>query len=443
MLKYLVPLSGKRPPDIEDNNVRCLKKAKGHNNLLFAPWWDYRKAQLSQWLPFDVHNPCKNTHLSWVSKSSSSPSSPAPVTVHPSNVAITQRKEVKHANKRSKEEVTENEIMRSIKVKISPTPAQKKIFHHIFGITRFVYNKAIDRVNDGAKASWVPIKMELLNKDKNPEAAQYPWLFDHKQCPYDAKCAAVHELCASIASTKESLKAKKKDPKKFEMKYREKKDLHQRFHIDVNGGKPSVKFEPSGFSFWPRMKIGAVKVAKKKELEKVRKLCGEEGSKNRATLKYESPGRYYLIFSYVATKKDIKERTTAIALDPGVRTFQAGYDNTGRFTDIGSKDISKVFEFGKRMDKLHSKIDCWHKDQYINKQERIRYKNDRHRFRKQFARMRQTVQNWMRDAHWKIARDLVFDYDHVLVSHFMYKLVCVHAVLVRYRDSRYRTWSNT
>jgi hypothetical protein len=201
------------------------------------------------------------------------------------------------------------------------------------------------------------------------------------------------------------------------MKYREKKDLHQRFHIDVNGGRPSVKFTASGFSFWERMKIDTVKVAKKRELEALKKLCGEEGSKNRATLKYESPGRYYLIFSYATKKKKTDERTTtAIALDPGVCTFQAGYDSAGKFTDIGCGDISKVFAFGKRMDKLHSKIDRRRRERYVNRQERIQYKNDRHRWRKQFACMRQSVQNWMRDAHWKIATDLAKKYDHVMVS---------------------------
>jgi hypothetical protein len=85
-------------------------------------------------------------------------------------------------------------------------------------VTCFVYNKAIDFVNTGNKASFTKLKKNILNKSNNPESERYPWLFNHEEVPRDAKDMAIHELCASIAATKESLKAKKQKVK-FEMKY--------------------------------------------------------------------------------------------------------------------------------------------------------------------------------------------------------------------------------
>ena len=112
----------------------------------------------------------------------------------------------------------EDEVLHSLKIRIKPTKEQKIKFHKIFGVTRFIYNKAIDFVNGGSKLSFTNLKSEILNKNKNPEAEQYPWLFNHKKVPRDAKDMVIHELCASIEATKESLKAKKQKVK-FEMKY--------------------------------------------------------------------------------------------------------------------------------------------------------------------------------------------------------------------------------
>jgi hypothetical protein len=99
---------------------------------------------------------------------------------------------------------------------------------------------------------WKPLKMYLLNKSKNKSVPEYPCLLDKRLCLCDANVSAVHELCSAIATTKESLKAKKLNPNKFVMKKREKKDLCQRVHIDVNGGRPCFTWTNEGFKFWSR-----------------------------------------------------------------------------------------------------------------------------------------------------------------------------------------------
>ena len=100
---------------------------------------------------------------------------------------------------------------------------------------------------------------------------------------------AIHELCASIAATKESLKAKNQKVQ-FEMKYHLKKDSHQCFKISNNGGKPGVKWTDDRFKFWPKKKIGTVKSLQKKDFEMVKRLCGKFGCMKTVTVKYERPG---------------------------------------------------------------------------------------------------------------------------------------------------------
>jgi hypothetical protein len=94
-----------------------------------------------------------------------------------------------------------------------------------------------------------------------------------------------------------------------------------------------------------------------------------------------------MIFPYVKKKQppaeEMNSRIQAVGLDPSIRTFQAGYDSSGKFIDYGTGDINRIFVWGKKMDKLQSKIDLHQKDHYKNKKERIKYKNERHQWRKQ------------------------------------------------------------
>jgi len=134
------------------------------------------------------------------------------------DTSVIEPKVIQHSNNLSKDEIPEGFVIRSLKVRIKPTVEQKKIFQRIFGVTRFIYNQAIDFVNHSQKPNFVSLKKMILSKDNNPRAENYPWLFDHTEVPRDAKDMAIHELCCAMASTKESLKARNKKIE-FEMKH--------------------------------------------------------------------------------------------------------------------------------------------------------------------------------------------------------------------------------
>jgi IS605 OrfB family transposase len=290
------------------------------------------------------------------------------------------------------------------------------LFHRWFGITRFAYNEALRLINEkGWKPCWKTLKSHLLNKYKNDDACAYPWLFDNNLCPCDAKVSAIHDLCSAIATTKESLKAKNLNQNNFWMKKRERKDMCQRVHMHVNGGRPSVTWNKDGFKFWPRTGVGIVRPYKQRELNRLE----QNECKFRVTIKYESPNRYFLLIPIVINKKKRKEKEeSVIAFDPGVRTFQTGFTNKGHFVEYGKKGIGKLISLGKRMDKLKSKIDSHNKNSYSSRQERIQYKNQRRRWRKRMSMLRYRVQNLKRDMHWKVARDIVQKNTHVLISKF-------------------------
>jgi hypothetical protein len=118
----------------------------------------------------------------------------------------------------------------------------------------------------------------------------------------------------------------------------------------------------------------------------------------------------------VATKAVKPPRKLAvIALDPGVRTFQTGFNNNGDFCKFGHLAIEKIFICGKKMDKLHSKVSRLYKTKYEDREDRIHHKNLRRRLKRQIEQHQCKVQNRIRDVHWKVANQLCTRYDDILI----------------------------
>jgi hypothetical protein len=127
------------------------------------------------------------------------------------------KKNIVHKNNLSKQELSDGEVLRSLKVRVKLMKQQKQTFHQMFGATRFVYNRAIDLIRSGEKPTFFNIKSKVFCKNENSKSKEHSWLFDHTVVPRGAKDMAIHELCSSIAATKESLKTKNRKIE-FDMK---------------------------------------------------------------------------------------------------------------------------------------------------------------------------------------------------------------------------------
>lgn len=253
-----------------------------------------------------------------------------------------------------------------------------------------------------------------MNASKNDRSHLYPFVFDNGIYPRDSKDNVIRELCSAIATTKESLKAKGKNPNGFEMKKRTRKDNEQRVHISCNGKKPSIQWNEEGFTFWKTKGTGIVKLFKKKEFKK---LSPEGCCHYEVILKYEKPGRYFLCIPELRKKKENKNERM-IAFDPGVRTFQTGFDSEGNFVEYGKERIENIILLGKKMDHLQSKIDQHYNDSYSSKKERTLFKNLRKKWRRQMGRISFKIKNLKKDVHWKMTKDIVQHYKHVMISRF-------------------------
>jgi putative transposase len=97
-----------------------------------------------------------------------------------------------------------------------------------------------------------------------------------------------------------------------------------------------------------------------------------------------------------------------IALDPGVRTFQTGYDPSGSVIEFGAGDIGHIYRICAHMDKLQARI---------NGDKTIRH-SARYRMRRAWRKMQWRVHNLVDEAHKKIVKFLCANYEVILLPSF-------------------------
>ena len=115
-------------------------------------------------------------------------------------------------------------------------------------------------------------------------------------------------------------------------------------------------------------------------------------------------GKWYGCFPQV---KDVKptDKQRVIALDPGVRTFLTCYDGE-TILEVGKKDIGQIARLCSHLDNLMGRIS-------LSKSKRQRYKQ-----RKAATRMREKIQNLIKDLHNKVASFLVNNYKVIFLPTF-------------------------
>jgi putative transposase len=115
-------------------------------------------------------------------------------------------------------------------------------------------------------------------------------------------------------------------------------------------------------------------------------------------------GKWYGIFpEYI--EPTATEKSKVIALDPGVRTFMTGYDGE-KIVEFGGGDLGKIQRLCNYLDKLMSRIDF------------SEAKRQRRAMRKAASRIREKIQNLVKDLHNKVARFLVKEFKIIFLPTF-------------------------
>lgn len=127
----------------------------------------------------------------------------------------------------------------------------------------------------------------------------------------------------------------------------------------------------------------------------------------------EYPSMYYLHIPYVKDVKKYDKKDNVIAIDPGVRTFHATYDPSGKIGKLGDKLADSIKNKYTRLDELISEITKTNVKN--NDYGYIWNKKQRQNIRKRCAWLRTKIKNIVNDNHWKIASYYCKNYQYIVI----------------------------
>jgi putative transposase len=264
-------------------------------------------------------------------------------------------------------------VQKCKKIRIYPDTAQKTVLRRWFGGARALYNLAIEYLQyPGTKACWMGIKTDLIY-------AAPVWCED---VPYQIKSLAIKDACIAMKNAKVKAKATGLPQR---LSFRPKRDKRDSIFIPKAAVKQnSVYVDLLGKDLHPAESIP----------EEVRYDC--------RLIKQDD--RYFLIVPVDEEIKATPRRHGAVALDPGMRTFQSFYspEVAGKF---GARDFGRIFRL------------CSHMDMLLSKASKAKHAV-RRRLRRAAMRMRRQIRDLIAEIHWKAARWLCLNFETIYLPTF-------------------------
>lgn len=211
----------------------------------------------------------------------------------------------------------------------------------------------------------------------------HTWL---KNVPYDVKDVGVRDMDKARAA--HFAKVKKNAKFKAEFKFRSKRDPQQSIEIR---GRDMVR------------KTGAFAALAFENLNMTENIDTNDVDTSIRFVR-DRMGRFYVVVPREVERKSENQAPSrsAVALDPGVRTFQTTYDDSGFSTEWGNGNMKAIFGLCRRADKLRRAVN----------------KSERRGERKRRLRLYDQIKNKIKEVHCKLAVWLCENYTEILIPVF-------------------------
>jgi putative transposase len=307
--------------------------------------------------------------------------------------------------RKKKETDNDTEMMRAALFKLYLSHDQKNLLNRWFGCARWTYNQAIAFINCKKRTDKVNLKIlrQLLVDDSSDAVKQNPWL---KETLYDIRDNAVTEALDAYKENCSRVKNGLIDS--FKLAYRKRKT-----------GKDSIYmrhrwYKDQDFTIQTWKKMG-----QPLNMRRGRKLLPNVMQRDGRLIK-DKYRDYYLIDT---ENRDLKAKVNAeenqfglptiLALDPGNRVFQVGYDFRGRSVEFGIGDQDKIYDMCYGMDRIISRMSGFcRRKRYVVKH-------------KVLPRLRKKIHNKISDIHRKAAKWMCERYDYIMLPTFpVSKMIC-------------------
>jgi putative transposase len=294
---------------------------------------------------------------------------------------------------------TTEKLLRAKGVKVHPTGDDKATIDQWIDKSRFVYNKCVAHSQDITMPS---TKRDALNLFRDyiqlVVVKEKEWL----QCVHATIIdnAVVDFINAYFTNVAKRIKRLKKGENfSFKMSFRTKKYMAQET-VRVNARDWTQT--KGTFAFLRNVSVGpaSYKVTKEHK-DALPPTLGAELKITRTRL-----GHY---FYHLVKETDVvhnEPHYDIIALDPGVRTFQTGYDTNGVVIEWGANDMKDVYALLRHADRLQGKFTSMPSG--VNKR----------RHRTAWLKMLRKVRNRITDLHRRLCLYLCRTYKVILLPEF-------------------------
>ena len=263
----------------------------------------------------------------------------------------------------------------SRRIRIYPTPEQKKILRLWFDAARWTYNETLAQLKEtGKPAVWKAIKTPIIHGV--PDRL--------KVSPYQVRSIAVRDACRALSMVKKRNKGRHSVDGLARCSFRSRKHPRQSCFIPQS----AVKAEGAYYTI-----LGKLRMAEP--------LPTQHGD-SRLTL---HNGQYHLVVTYPAQQRPAETQGRVVTLDPGIRSFLT-YFSESATGHIGKNDFGGIQRLCAHLDHLLSKA----------KREKLRFRK-----RNLFAasdRLRVKIRNLVDELHHQAALWLVDNYDLILIPSF-------------------------
>ena len=318
----------------------------------------------------------------------------------------------------------ENTKVKTIKIRFIPNKEQKLFFNKCFNVYRYYYNQAVGEINNrysNRLNEFRNLTTCILcenNKDedsflcKKHYKNKLPWKLNislpsirnavlvpdkennvewQKEIPYDVRQLAIQD---AVFAYKSAIALKSNGHiDNFTLKYKNRNLPTKIFSITHKSLKTGWKLFPT------RLKKHSKLQFKNREKKKLPNLSDVKDFKIMS-----DHGKMYVLLPVESSAIPHKPANkTVIALDPGIRVFQTGYDPSGVILNIGDNLKDVITPLYNRIDKLKS----------IKSKKRKKYNVN-----KRIIKIEKQIKNKINNLHNQTSALITKEYENIILPEF-------------------------
>lgn len=275
--------------------------------------------------------------------------------------------------------------VKSMTVRVYPTPKQKLILKSWFGVFRWFYNRTIDYTTENQVYEFRKVRNNMRT---NSKFTLPQWC--ETDIPPRIIAGAISDCCKAYKTCFSQRGSGLIDG--FKLHYKTKKDRSQCIYLEKSC------FSKKGIL--PKYKFGILKGVYHHKQVLLEDITIDHDCRLTAT-----GGKYYL---HVPTGSFTEPRSHAsgvISLDSGIRTFQTGYSPENYTVELGVDCVEKFKPQLQKIDRLTAVASS------CNKKKRKKLFST-------IKRINSTIRNKIDDLHWKTINFLTRNYSTIVVSDF-------------------------